>query len=152
MATIYLSLSKKSDTNPQKEIRIRFKHGKLDQQAKTNIFIPAEYTDENGKRKIVWDNKTQQIIIPNFRLMNDEQKEFKQYLASQSEKLNALTSSIQTIFNETKDKDVIISDWLKGCIDKYYQRGKYAPITEESKRKQAFFDVFLDKKNLRLAA
>ena len=42
MATIYLSLSIKSDTNPHKEIRIRFKHGKIDQQAKTSIFIPAE--------------------------------------------------------------------------------------------------------------
>jgi hypothetical protein len=36
-------LSAKSDTNPQKEIRLRFKHGKIDQQAKTGIFIPAEY-------------------------------------------------------------------------------------------------------------
>jgi hypothetical protein len=64
MATIYLSLSEKSDTNPQREIRIRFKHGKIDQQAMTNIFIPLEYCDET----------TRQIIVPNFRLMNDEKR------------------------------------------------------------------------------
>ncbi|MCL2436077.1 MAG: hypothetical protein FWD09_08100 [Lentimicrobiaceae bacterium] len=38
MATIYLTLSEKSDTLDLKEIRVRFKHGKIDQQSKTNIF------------------------------------------------------------------------------------------------------------------
>ena len=76
MATIYLTLSTKTDTNPLKELRIRFKHGSIDQQAKTNIFIPTEYVDENGKKKLIWDNETQQIIIPNFRVITDEKKEF----------------------------------------------------------------------------
>jgi hypothetical protein len=120
MATIYLTLSAKSDTNLQKEIRIRFKHGKIDQQAKTNIFIPVEY----------WDEAAQQIIIPNFRLMNDEKKELKQYLTDQSEKLNTLTTTIQTIFNET-DKDGITPEWLKIAIDKYNFPEKYAPKVEE---------------------
>jgi integrase len=134
MATIYLSLSAKSDTNPQKEIRIRFKHGKIDQQAKTNIFIPSEH----------WDEAAQQIVIPNFRLMNNEKKELKQYLASQREKLNALATLIQTAFSETTDKNDIRSEWLKDCIDKYYQRGEYAPVEEESEQKQSFFDTFND--------
>jgi integrase len=120
MATIYLTLSAKTDTNPQREIRIRFKHGKIDQQSKTNIFIPAEY----------WDSEAQQIIIPNFRLMNDEKKGLKQYLADQSEKLNALTATVQTIFNDT-DKDSITPDWLKVTIDKYNFPEKYAPKIEE---------------------
>ncbi|MDR0659168.1 MAG: site-specific integrase [Mediterranea sp.] len=141
MATIYLSLSTKSDTNPQKEIRIRFKHGKIDQQAKTNIFIPAEH----------WDSKAQQIIIPNFRLMNDERKELKQYLASQAEKLNSLTTSIQTAFSETIEQNGIQPEWLKDCIDRYYQRGKYDPAESESGQKQSFFDAFdefLEKRKL----
>ena len=60
MATIYLSLSTKIVVNKQ-EILIRFSHGKINQRAKTNIFIPAEY----------WDKDTKDIVIPNFRLMND---------------------------------------------------------------------------------
>ena len=52
MASIYLSLStKKADVSQEHEILIRFSHGRINQRAKTNIFIPAEYTDENGKRK-----------------------------------------------------------------------------------------------------
>ncbi|MDR1201441.1 MAG: phage integrase SAM-like domain-containing protein [Tannerellaceae bacterium] len=131
MATIYLSLSGKSDSNSQKEIRIRFKHGKIDQQVKSNIFIPAEH----------WDHETQQIIIPNYRLMNYEKKELKQYLSNQREKLNTLLSVINTSFNEM-DKSNVGTDWLKDCIDKYYIRGKYAPVEEE--QKQSFFDTFDD--------
>ena len=107
MATIYLSLSKKADTNRHKEIRIRFKHGKkIDQQAKTNIFVLPEY----------WDDATQQIIIPNIRLMTDERKELKQNLTEQSERLSALTSNINTVFNAL-DKTTITPDWLKTTID-----------------------------------
>jgi hypothetical protein len=74
MATIYLSLSTKVDVTKRQEVLIRFSHGRINQRGKTNIFIPADYTDENGKRKTIWDNESQQIIIPNFRLMNDEKR------------------------------------------------------------------------------
>jgi len=122
MATVYLSLSTKTDTTQKQEILIRFSHGRINQRAKTNIFISAEY----------WDDKTHQVIIPNFRLMNDEKKELKQYLTNQSEKLNLLTTTIQTLFNES-DKSNIAPDWLKNCIDKYYQRGKYTLVAEAPK-------------------
>ena len=88
MATIYLTLSTKVDSNTHREIRIRFKHGKIDQQAKTGIFIPAEY----------WGDTTQQIITPNFRLITDEKRELIKYLTDKDEALKSLTSSIQTLF------------------------------------------------------
>jgi len=139
MATIYLTLSAKSDTNPQREIRIRFKHGKIDQQAKTNIFIPVEY----------WNSELQQIIIPNFRLMNNEKKELKKYLTDQNEKLNTLVTMIQTLFNDT-DKNRITSDWLKLNIDKYNFPEKYTPKSDEAQRQSFFdaFDEFLEKRKL----
>ena len=139
MATIYLSLSSKSDGNTQKEIRIRFKHGRIDLQAKTNIFIPIEY----------WDNEAQQIVIPNFRLMNDEKKQIKDYLTSQSEKLNNLTSIIQISFNNA-DKDNIPSDWLKLLIDKYNFPEKYEDKGDEVQKATFFdlFDEFLQKRKL----
>ena len=138
MATIYLSLSKKSDSNPYKEIRIRFKHGKIDQQAKTNIYIPAEY----------WDETAQQIVIPNFRIMNVEKKELKRYLTDQSEKLNTLTSTIQSTFNQF-DKETIASDWLKTTIDILNFPEKHS-LKEETHRQSFFdaFDEFLEKRKL----
>ena len=131
MATIYLSLSTKVDVTQKQEILIRFSHGRINQRAKTSLFIPVEY----------WDDKAQEIIIPNFRLMNDGQKELKQYLNDQCKKLNVLISSIQTIFNES-DKSSISPDWLKDCIERCYQRGKYAPIAKETEYIHSFFDAF----------
>jgi site-specific recombinase XerD len=140
MATIYLSLSTKVDTTQKQEILIRFAHGKINQRAKTNIFAPSEY----------WDTDVQQIIVPNFRVMNDEKKELKQYLTDQSEKLKTITTFVQTAFNDA-DKNTIAPDWLKDCIDCYYQRGKYTPIVEDTEYKQSFFDAFnefLEKRKL----
>jgi hypothetical protein len=56
LATIYLSLSSKVDAIQKQEILIRFSHGRINQRAKTNIFVSAEY----------WDSSNQEIIIPNF--------------------------------------------------------------------------------------
>jgi hypothetical protein len=130
MATIYLTLSAKADTTNLKEIRVRFKHGTIDQQAKSNIFIQSEF----------WDSETQQVIIPNFRTMTDEKKKLKQYLNHQREKLTTLTSEIHTAFNNA-DKKTIPADWLKTIIDKYNFPAKYETIIEETP-KQSFFDAF----------
>ncbi|MDR2441643.1 MAG: phage integrase SAM-like domain-containing protein [Planctomycetaceae bacterium] len=69
--------------------------------------------------------------------MNDEKKGLKQYLTGQSEKLNTLTTTIQTIFNEM-DKDSISQDWLKITIDKYNFLEKYAPKVIEPEIKTLF--------------
>ena len=114
MATIYLTLSKKDDTNPQKEIRLRFKHGKIDQQAKTNIFIPVEH----------WDDEANQILVPNFRLLTDEKRELISYLNEQSDKLNTLVTVIQKTFNGA-DKNAIPTEWLKQVIGRFNFPEKY---------------------------
>lgn len=141
MATIYYSLSEKKDAIRQQEILIRFSHGRTNQRAKTNIFIPAEFADENGKKKFIWNNETKQIDIPNFRMINDEKKELIKTLTEQNEKLSDITASIQKSFNES-DKNNIAPDWLKDCIDKFYQRGKYSLMLKESDYQQSFFEIF----------
>ena len=106
MATIYLSLSTKIDATGKQEIKIRFVHGRIDQRAKTGVFIQPEY----------WNKEEQKIIIPNFRLMNKERTILKQYLTDQSEKLTTLISTIQTVFNNS-DKKALATDWLIIIID-----------------------------------
>ena len=129
MATIYLTQSAKTDFKGNSEVLVRFLHGKIDQRAKTNIFIPIDYTDDNGKKKIIWDSEVQQINIPNFRLITDDKKELIKYLTDQSEKLSALTATIQTQFIDA-DKINIAPDWLKQVIDKYNFPEKYMPKIE----------------------
>jgi hypothetical protein len=134
MATIYLTLSAKATdaTQKEREIRIRFKHGKIDQQAKTNIFILPEY----------WDVETQQIIIPNFRLLTAEKKEIKTYLTNQKGRLEVLIATIQKNFNET-DKNSVPANWLKLLIDKCNFPDKYIPETEKTPTLFEFIDTFL---------
>ena len=119
MATIYLALSAKVDALKKQEILIRFAHGRINQRAKTNIFIPAEY----------WDDEAQEIIIPNFRVKNNEKKELVDYLSEQSKKLGDLVSIVQTSFNNG-DKNNIAPDWLKSIIDRFHFPEKYEPKTE----------------------
>jgi len=140
MATIYFSLSAKTNIDKKCEVLIRFSHGKINRRAKTNIFIPAEY----------WDTKSQQITVPNFRLMTEEKKQLKSYLTTQNEKLNAVTATVQAAFNDA-DKNDMPQDWLKLLIDKYNFPEKYAAKIDESDRIQPFFeafDEFLQKRKL----
>jgi integrase len=131
MATIYLSLSTKVDVAKRQEILIRFSHGRINQRCKTNIFIPAEH----------WDTKTQQIIIPNFRLLTDEKKELKSYLTTQSGKLDMLIATIRTDFNDA-DKNNIPPDWLKIVIDRHNFPEKY--VTQVEVEKDPTFFEFVD--------
>jgi hypothetical protein len=134
MATIYLTLSAKTDTNPHKAVRIRFKHGgKIDQQATTNIFVPAEH----------WDTKNQKIEIPNFRKRFEKQEELIAFLADQQNKLDNLKKSITDLFNET-DKSNIANDWLKVEVDKILFPEKYAPIVEKPATLFQFIQNFID--------
>jgi site-specific recombinase XerD len=107
MASIYFALSIKDDSSNTKEIRVRFKHGKFDQQAKTGIHIQPEY----------WNSETQEISVPTFRLMNSEQKKLQQLLTEQRDRLNGLKSEILNSFLKV-DKTTISKDWLKLLIDK----------------------------------
>jgi integrase len=133
MATIYLSLSTKVDVTKKQEILIRFSHGRINQRGKTNIFISAEH----------WDNETQQIIIPNFRLATNEKKEVKTYLTVQKSKLDTLISTIQKNFNEA-DKSNIPPDWLKLVVDKYNLPEKYIAPIEKTPTFLEFVDMFLE--------
>lgn len=128
MATIYLTLSAKSGKNPQKEIRIRFKHGRIDQQCRTDVFIPEEY----------WEGESQQIIVPNFRLITPERNQLISYLSAQKERLNRLIHVIQNAFN-ISDKESITNGWLKQTVERFNFPDRYEPKKRE---KQSFFDLF----------
>lgn len=107
MASIYLRLSSKADkTNLQSEILIRFKHGKVDQRAKSNIFVNEGY----------WDSEKQSIKIPTLKgVISEEQKQNVYVLQEQQDRLNKLTSFIQTAFL-TLDRKVVDADWLKNLV------------------------------------
>lgn len=130
MATITLRLSTKSDKETlQREILMRFRHGKVDQYSPTNIYIQPEY----------WSDEEQTIVIPNWRLLTDEKKRIKKELQHKSDRLNRIVSLVQSTF-QTLNKDNIAKDWLKSLINGF--NFPQATSTEKAQPQQSFFDVW----------
>ena len=123
MATIYLTLSAKADkATGLHRVLVRFKHGKIDQRAKTAIFVLSEY----------WDSEAQSLTIPRFRLMNNEQRELCERLAEDNSKLQKIKEVITQSFIEAgAGKLAVSADWLTSTIDQYSFPEKYAKQTEE---------------------
>ena len=93
MATISLSLSAKADkTTGKSEILIRFVVGsRINQRGGSNIFINAKH----------WNAKEQRIVVPKFRLMNDEQKQLVSELTAADKQLANLKENIMEAFNKS---------------------------------------------------
>ena len=128
MATITLRLSAKTDkqTN-QHEILMRFRHGKVDQYAKTNVFVHPDH----------WSNDTKSIKIPNARLLTDEKKQLINELHKKIDRLNDITSLVQSSF-QTIDKSNVAKDWLKSLIDGF----NFPTATDGEQPQHSFFDVY----------
>lgn len=128
MATITLRLSAKTDkqTN-QHEILMRFRHGKVDQYAKTNVFVHPDH----------WSNDTKSIKIPNARLLTDEKKQLINELQQKCDRLNDITSLVQSSF-QTIDKSNVAKDWLKSLIDGF----NFPTATNGEQPQHSFFDVY----------
>ena len=126
MATISLSLSAKADkTTGKSEILIRFVVGsRINQRGKSNVFINAQH----------WNAKEQRIIIPKFRLMNDEQQQLVSDLKAADTQLANLTKHIMQSFQEAgAGKAELAKDWLKSTITEFYE----FPTIEEAAQEEA---------------
>ena len=128
MATITLRLSAKTDkqTN-QHEILMRFRHGKVDQYAKTNVFVHPDH----------WSDDTKSIKIPNARLLTDEKKQLINELHKKIDRLNEITSLVQSSF-QAIDKSNVAKDWLKSLIDGF----NFPTATDGEQPQHSFFDVY----------
>jgi len=79
MATIYYSLSARKNSLGQSEVLMRFSHGRINQRAKTGLFISPTYWTDGA------------VHIPNFRLRPS--KEVQAEIAMRRSCGNALRSS-----------------------------------------------------------
>ena len=135
MATISLSLSAKADkTTGKSEILIRFVVGsRINQRGKSNIFINAQH----------WNAKEQRIVIPKFRLMNDEQKQLVSELKAADTQLSNLTQRIQQSFIEAGAGKVgLAKDWLKSVINEFNNFPTAAAEEAETEHQPTFFEAF----------
>ena len=117
---------------------MEFWHGRnIHQRAKTNIFVHKEY----------WNEETQRIVIPKWRVLNDERKLLTRELRSISECLANLTSLVQTS-SQSLDKRNAPKNWLNDLIHDFH----FPKVEEQQKpeKEKSFFDwfeLFLTTKN-----
>lgn len=125
MATITFRLSAKTDSQNFHQVLVRFFHGKtIDQFAKTNIFAPSKY----------WDEENQCVLVPRFRLMTPEKQDLIQKLTIINERVANLKSEISAKYKETMEsKRKFKKDWLKQVVGDFDRKGE---------KLMGFFDVF----------
>ena len=111
MATIKFRLSSKADkTTGQSEVLVRFFHGRIDQYAKTNIFVQPQYWNATGER----------VTIPRVRVMTDEAKQLTTELADINARLEMLKQHIQDSFIEAgAGKIQLPGSWLADLVNQY---------------------------------
>lgn len=133
MATISYSLSKKTDkATGRNEVLTRFVVGsRINQRAKSNIFVPAEY----------WNAGTQAVTIPNWRLMNAEQRALVESLNDINSRLQRLRAAVMEAFMQAgAGKKPIPADWLTSTIDRHNFPEKY----KEERGIRYLSDAFAD--------
>ena len=112
MATLSYSLSKKADKATGKhEILARFVVGsRINQRAKTGVYAPADY----------WNDSSQAVDIPSWRMMNAERKELVETLNGINTRLQGMRAAVMESFIQAgAGKKPLPADWLTSTIDRY---------------------------------
>lgn len=133
MATLSYHLSRKADkATGLHEVLARFVVGsRINQRAKTNIFVSPEY----------WNEKTQNVTVPVWRLMNSEQRKLVESLNGINKRLPGLKAAVMEAFIEAgAGKLPIAGDWLTSTIDRYNFPEKYEATPETWYLEDAFKD------------
>lgn len=113
MANINFTLSSKVDKDSGlSELLIRFYAGKqISQRAKSNLLVNANY----------WDANRQNIVIPRFRIKDDEHQELIDKLHEQIVKIAELKQFINTAFMKVEaGNNDLPDDWLKNVVNNFY--------------------------------
>lgn len=141
MAKIVYKLStREKGISANKEIHVRFYHGKFDVRAKTNLYVQPEY----------WDADKQTVKIPNTRSNTPEKQQLIIQLSTLKADLEALANDILEAFiADGGGKKDLPSDWLSKFIDNRNfgpdtapAQEEETPIEEKRDPQKEFFDTF----------
>ena len=112
MATLSYSLSKKADKATGKhEILARFVVGsRINQRAKTGVYAPADY----------WNDSSQAVDIPSWRMMNAERKKLVETLNGINTRIQGMRAAVMESFIQAgAGKQPLPAGWLASTIDRY---------------------------------
>lgn len=105
MSTIYYTLSRRKNALGQSEILIRFSHGKINQRAKTGIFVNPKYWHAGA------------IRLPNLRLLPNQEIQSEIDTATEAQRrLADITALVTHSFNE-QARTKIPLHWLRSLVE-----------------------------------
>lgn len=93
----------------KKQIMVRFTHGKVNQRAKSSIFVDPTY----------WNNTTQSVVMPKARLMTDAIIATLNELREVDDNIRGLCSHINEAYISNPLAPVQDKEWLKRVIHTY---------------------------------
>lgn len=130
MATLNFYLSgKESKTTGQREVLARFVNGRINQRAKTNVFVSIDH----------WDQDRQRNIIPRFRIHTKENDSIVEALTNQNARLEELAKFILQSFNQAGAEKVAATDkWLADLVHDY----NFPKVEEEEGTPKTFFELY----------
>lgn len=120
MATIYFSLSTKQ-VGSKKQVMVRFTHSKINQRAKSGIFVDPTY----------WDEALQSVVMPRVRLVTDEIQKTITELREVDARLRELKLFIEDEFIKDLSAPASNPEWLKEVV--------YVAINGEEEGKEVDF-------------
>ena len=111
MATTKFRLSSKADkVTGQCEVLVRFFHGRIDQYAKTNIFVDPER----------WNAKGERVTIPKIRVMSPEAQQLTAELSDINARLEKMKQHINDSFMEAgAGKVQLPGSWLADLLQEF---------------------------------
>lgn len=133
MANVTFSLSTKKDGR-KKQIMVRFTHAKINQRAKSGLFIEETY----------WDDVLQAVAIPKPRLFTDEIIAVIKELREIDAQLRALRTRIEDAFTNAPSAPQLNKEWLKQIIS----GEAYKPLSFENMSFFEAWDTFINTKKV----
>lgn len=105
MATIYYTLSRRKNALGESEILMRFSHGKINQRARTGLFVNPKYWHAGA------------IRLPNYRLLPSPETQSEIDTATETRRrLAGITALVTRSFNEQVRED-IPPHWLRSLVE-----------------------------------
>lgn len=120
MAAINFSLSTKQ-VGSKKQVMVRFTHSKINQRAKSGIFVDPTY----------WDEALQSVVMPRVRLVTDEIQKTITELREVDARLRELKLFIEDEFIKDLSAPASNPEWLKEVV--------YVAINGEDEGKEVDF-------------
>lgn len=98
------------------EVMARWHTGSIDQYAKTGVFVPVSFTDNNGNKKVTWANGF--VVVPKLSYADDEQAKLRNLLMEAKNRLAEIDNAVGRAADKLMmEKAAPPKGWLQNVID-----------------------------------